>query len=332
MPLPRVGYCTNVHAGTSLEDVQANLVRVAPSVRRDVCPEAPLGIGLWLPASALDSLGSEGARARFRDWLAEHALVPYTANGFPYGDFHAAIVKHRVYEPDWRTEARVAYTIALAELVSACVPAGSTVPISTLPLGWASAFEARAERDAAARAMHRAVDALAAIEDATGTRIRLALEPEPGCALSRSGDVVRFTEEHLRPILGAERTARYTGVCHDVCHAAVLFEEQAEAMRAYEAGGVEVLKVQVSSAPRVTIPDGEEDAGGIRALARFDEPRYLHQTCVRAPSGARRSMKICRSRSSGRRAPGSGAYTFTSPCTYPWWRASTRRKGTSSAA
>ena len=43
------GYCTNVHAGTSLEEAQANLLRYASEVRRLVAPEGRLPVGLWLP-------------------------------------------------------------------------------------------------------------------------------------------------------------------------------------------------------------------------------------------------------------------------------------------
>src|SRR5690606_39102934 len=66
-------------------------------------------------------------------------------------------------------------------------------------------------------------------------------------------------------------------VCHDVCHSAVMFEPQAEAIDAYRRAGITVGKVQVSSAVRAPemTPEAREQ------LSRFDEPRYLHQTCVR---------------------------------------------------
>jgi hypothetical protein len=74
---------------------------------------------------------------------------------------------------------------------------------------------------------------------------------------------------------------RYVGVCHDVCHAAVMFEEQADVLRAYRAAGVRVGKVQVSSALRA---DGSPES--LAVLSAYAEPRWLHQTCVRAPGRA----------------------------------------------
>ena len=51
-----LGYCTNVHAGTTADEVVANLRRHATAVKAIVSPDAPLPVGLWLPASAARSL------------------------------------------------------------------------------------------------------------------------------------------------------------------------------------------------------------------------------------------------------------------------------------
>ena len=60
----------------------------------------------------------------FRDWLAEAGLLPYTVNGFPYGDFHRKVVKHDVYRPTWHTRARLDYTLDLIHVLDALLPPG----------------------------------------------------------------------------------------------------------------------------------------------------------------------------------------------------------------
>src|SRR6516165_8151833 len=105
------GYCTNVHAGADLEQTRANLERFAVAVKSRASPRDPMGIGLWLSASAARKLREESHLAAFRDWLRERGLVPYTVNGFPYGDFHQKVVKHQVYLPTWQTRARLDYTL-----------------------------------------------------------------------------------------------------------------------------------------------------------------------------------------------------------------------------
>src|SRR5581483_5990677 len=93
-----------------------------------------------------------------------------------------------------------------------------------------------------------------------------------------------FFQEYL---LGGKDEApvrRYLRVCHDVCHAAVMFEPQAEVLGAYHAAGIEVGKVQVSAAVRLPLDAlaPEERRAAVAQLAAFAEDRYLHQTVVRA--------------------------------------------------
>ena len=60
----------------------------------------------------------------------------FTVNGFPHGTFHGQPVKADVHAPDWRSEERVAYTLRLAEILSALLPDGVDGTISTSPLSY----------------------------------------------------------------------------------------------------------------------------------------------------------------------------------------------------
>ena len=98
MPSPDsiLGYCTNVHAGTDYASTLANLERYALPVKQQVSPNAPMGVGLWLAASAAQEMLDQNRIAEFRVWLEAHGLLVFTMNGFPYGDFHQTVVKHAV--------------------------------------------------------------------------------------------------------------------------------------------------------------------------------------------------------------------------------------------
>jgi len=239
MTIP-VGYCTNVHAGATLEETRANLERYAVAVKRRFSPDAAMGVGLWLSASAARKLCAEQRVADFRDWLAGAGLVPYTFNGFPYGDFHKAVVKHDVYRPTWTEQARVDYTRDLIAIQHALLPPGMSGSISTLPLAWGEPRPDAAHLDAAAANLRKLADELAQLERETGRFLCLCLEPEPGCVLQLSDDIVCFFEKHL--LRGQDEAAvrRHIRVCHDVCHAAVMFEEQADVLRRYHAAGFTV--------------------------------------------------------------------------------------------
>jgi hypothetical protein len=115
----------------------------------------------------------------------------------------------------------------------------------------------------------------------------VSLEPEPGCWLDRAADVVRLFQDYLFPAGGEGRVARYLRVCHDICHSAVMFEDQAATLAAYRTAGVGVGKVQVSSAVRICFDAlGEaERRAALDELRSFEESTYLHQTVVRETGG-----------------------------------------------
>ena len=291
-PGTTLGYCTNVHAGTTPGDIEANLERHALAIKQRVSPHEPMGVGLWLPAAAARVLREGGRAQAFGEWLGERGLLPFTLNGFPYGDFHRPVVKHAVYRPDWTTSERLAYTIdlmhVLAALLAAVGPGAGEGSISTLPLGRPADLDAHGSAEKAAVNLRRAAREAAAIEAETGTLIHLDLEPEPGCALDESADVVDFFRGHLLTGEEDDLLRRHLRVCHDICHAAVMFEEQGSAVRRYRAEGIAIGKVQVSAAVRVRFDDMTEP--GRRAargeLAAFGEDRYLHQTAIRTAGGA----------------------------------------------
>ena len=277
-------YCTNVVAGRTIEETCRNVERTFGEVARIVGHD-PLPVGLWLSAASARQLAeSVGGAPALRERLAASGLSVVTLNGFPYHDFHGAEVKHRVYEPHWADARRAMHTELLAELLVELVPPGTrTASISTLPLGWRAGFSTEgcgASVGVACAFLQQLVRALARIEDRTGVRVTVDLEPEPGCMLDRASDVLGFFEHALHPRAGEPDPRRYLGVCHDCCHAAVMFEDQREVLRGYRDAGIRVNKVQVSSAVSA---DGDPDS--LAVLAGFAEPRWLHQTCVRGADG-----------------------------------------------
>jgi hypothetical protein len=277
------GYCTNVHAGADLAQTRANLERYAVAVRQRFNPAGKVGIGLWLSASSARQLLAEERVREWADWLGEAGLEPFTLNGFPYGDFHQRVVKHRVYHPTWAEPARLQYTLDLVRILDGLLAPGLNGSISTLPIAWGNPRPEPATLNEAADNLARCAQELARLERETGRFICLCLEPEPGCVLQRSEEMVWFFEQYLLPGRDEKDLRRYLQVCHDVCHAAVMFEEQADVLQRYHKAGIGVGKVQVSSAvgvPLDRLPPSERGAA-LRQLAEFNEDRYLHQTCVR---------------------------------------------------
>jgi hypothetical protein len=285
-----VGYCTNVHANANLQRTRENLAAYALAVKASFSPREPMGIGLWLSAQAANELIAAGGVAEFAEWLSEVGLVPFTFNGFPFGDFHQPVVKHRVYQPTWFEPERLDYTLKLIQIMDGLLPAGQEGSISTLPISWPEPRLTDQQWATAAVQLVRVADKLAQLERETGRRIHVCLEPEPGCVLQRSHDMVDLFENHLlrQPGVNEDVVRRHLRVCHDICHAVVMFESQASVWQTYRDAGIRVGKVQVSSAICVRFdeiePKDREQA--LLQLASFAEDRYLHQTMVRSAPDA----------------------------------------------
>jgi hypothetical protein len=77
---------------------------------------------------------------------------------------------------------------------------------------------------------------------------------------------------------------QHLGLCLDLCHAAVEFEQPAACLRLLADAGIRVLKLQISAGLRLPTLDAE----ALAALQRFDDPVYLHQVVQQGPDGLAR--------------------------------------------
>ncbi|WP_336924178.1 metabolite traffic protein EboE [Aquipuribacter sp. SD81] len=282
-----VSYCTNVHPATDLDGIVEQL-RVHAAPVRELLGVPVLGVGLWFPAAVAAALAEDAAAggravADLRGEVERLGLEVVTLNAFPYGDFHGQADKKAVYRPDWTEPARLAHTVACARLLAALLPAdvaaGPGGTVSTLPLAW------REPWDAARAAL--AGDALAglaaALDDLAqdGPRVRVGLEPEPGCVWEVLDDALDSTHG-LAALLDGRDPGGHVGVCLDTCHSAVGFDDLADARDRLAVAGVDVVKLQASASLHVDAPGDEASRAAVGAFA---EPRFLHQTRELAADG-----------------------------------------------
>ncbi|KPN16300.1 metabolite traffic protein EboE [Arthrobacter sp. Edens01] len=264
-----LSYCTNVHPAEDLDGVIRQLREYAGPIRRRAGLDV-LGVGLWLPAGLARRLAENpGDRELLRGVLSEQGLQIHTLNAFPYGGFHNEVVKTDVYLPTWAQPERLRYTLECAEVLAALLPEGTAGSISTLPLGWREPWTA--EDDAAATtAFALLCEGLKALRERTGKIVRVAVEPEPGCALDNVSDVVDWLAARISRGIDPD----CVGLCLDTCHLAVSFADPLDAVRSVGDAGLRIVKVQASAALHVDEPSTK---AARRALERFAEPRYLHQ-------------------------------------------------------
>ena len=292
----RVGYCLNLHAAETLEDVRSAIEAYSLPLRDRLAPGVEgFGVGMYLAAGAARELCEDPAALdALRAFLDEKGVDPFTFNAFPYGGFQEDGLKTRVYEPNWMDGARVDYTVdvarAAAQLVAGRGP--RMVSISTHPGAYGADIVDRSGLRRCAEGMGRAVGELARIEEETGVQVVLSLESEPDASARNGRALAEFLvfarlivgrvlqDEFGADVEGAARlAARHLGTCLDCCHSAVEFEDAGEALALASHGGP-LGKVQVSSALTLTEP-GADPAARDELLA-MDEPRFLHQVTASA--------------------------------------------------
>lgn len=290
MPREAIAYCTNVHPGETLAEIEQALRHSALPLRRRFADERfPLGLRLGERA-VRDFLEDPAAKESFLALLDEGRFSIETMNVFPQGTFHSDGTKEKVYLPDWTHRERLRYTLDAARVLAEILPSDRTRgTLSTVPLGFRRSLAGR--EDAAAALLLEAADGLAALEIETGRRLVLCLEPEPECLLETTAEVCSFFEDHLlrraeaRGEGAADRARRHVGVCYDVCHAAVCFEEPSYDFLRLRGAGIEVAKVQLSCA--LELPRPTQNAEGVERLRAFQEPRFLHQVQAIGPDRER---------------------------------------------
>ncbi len=289
-----LSYCTNIHPGSNWEHTFNSLKEYVPGIKEKIAPEAPFGLGLRLSNKASEELNEGANFIEFKEWLTKHDLYVFTMNGFPYGNFHDERVKDMVHAPDWTTPERLVYTKRLFEQLAQLLPTGISGGISTSPISYKywhdtdilkqRAFEKGAEQ------LAEIVLQLKAIEAATGKYLHLDIEPEPDGLLENSDEVLDFFETYLVPIatkiikdevgLTAEKAIkfiqRHITVCYDICHFSLAYEEPVDTFRKFADAGIKIGKIQVSAALKI-LYNQENETTIWAALAKFDEPTYLHQ-------------------------------------------------------
>ncbi|HMH70922.1 MAG TPA: metabolite traffic protein EboE [Bradyrhizobium sp.] len=296
-------YCTNIHAGQSWQDIRASLDEYVPAIKSTVAQSQPMGIGLRLSGEAAAVARQPEALASFRDQLSALGAYVFTINAFPFGPFHGVRVKEDVYLPDWRDRERVAFTANSAAVLAGILPDGIEGSISTVP----GAFKPNGRSSEAVAAMARnlmmAVADLVDLKRRTGKHIALALEPEPCCFLETTDESIAFFEgallkpetlDMLGGITGVGRSEaeillrRHLGICYDVCHGSVEYEDTVAALDRLLAAGIAIPKIQLSAAMRIPAMT----KGLIDAVMRYNDGVYLHQSIVRRGDSLSRHVDL----------------------------------------
>jgi len=306
-----LSYCTNIHAGDDWSDVFPQLQRELPKIKKAVSPDQPFGMGLRVSKLSATQLVGDTLET-FLDWMRNEGLYVYTVNGFPYGPFHGTTVKQDVYKPDWADKARLEYTRELIDLCARLNPPDQYASISTVPGTYKQWAEGRLP--AIAENLLQCVAHSMRVESETGVRVALSLEPEPCCLLETNQEAIEFFKQWLYTRDAINRLSKIAncspgdadkaihsliGICYDVCHAAVEFEDPVESLSQIQSAGIPIIKIQLSSALCLN----QVNDKSIQHLAAFNEPVYLHQVVEKDNSKLNRYTDLSEAITSREKAP-----------------------------
>ncbi|MEZ6007382.1 MAG: metabolite traffic protein EboE [Planctomycetota bacterium] len=279
-----LGYGMNVHAGGDVATWERALAETVAPLRRRLGARGPFGLAVRLDAAGAHELVEDAPRRAAL--VARHqaeGLLPFTGNAFVAGRFHGGRVKDAVYAPTWGTPERTAYTLEFARALAAFHGPGAQLSLSTAPGPWKGWRDDVPPPAARAAALAETAEGLRRLEEETGVRVRLGLEPEPGCDPETTDETLAWFRGPLDAAWARAPEARpYVGVCYDVCHQAVLHEDVAAGLEALLDEGIPVVKVQLSVAVELRDP---ADEAAREALAGFDEGTWLHQVAAPTADG-----------------------------------------------
>ena len=263
-----------------------------------------MGIGLRLSNSASLDIQGDKELKEFKEWLAANNAYVFTMNGFPYGDFHHAVVKDQVHAPDWTSKERVDYTIRLFRILAKLLPEGMEGGISTSPLSYRFWFpEKEACQNAVLLATQNIIviaEELIRIRQKLGVKMHLDIEPEPDGILESGAEFIDWFENVLLPLSKQILPDRlnispeeaevlikdHICLCYDVCHFAIGYESHSKVIELLENKGIKVGKIQISAALKADLPAKPELRSEIAAaFESFNEPTYLHQVVARKEDG-----------------------------------------------
>ena len=291
--LGHLSYSTLVHLGDNWAEMNASLREFVPQVKKRISPNAPFAVSLRISAASAKTLTENPAeRQSLVEFLAKEDLYVYTVNAFPYGPFKGEVVMEKVYEPDWTTDARVNYTNSVADILAEITPAPINPSIQTAPLAFKPNVAGEAYIQTFTDGVFKVVKHLRELEERTGRRVKLAIEPEPACYLETTDETVTYFKERIYSPAGIRRLAeiaqiplseaegavrRYLGIVFDIGHQSVGFENITESLTKLVNAGIPIFKLQ--EAASLWVKDLTVEI--VPALRRFTDTIYLSQTSLK---------------------------------------------------
>lgn len=269
----RLALCGNVFPGDTAASVfcalEGPVLQWAKRLR-DHGFTGPIGFGLYLSDQASKQvLRDEAKLGRLAQALCRAGVEVWTANAFPFGGFHGTRVKEKAFLPDWRSKERLAFSCRVAEILAHLMMPDTLGSFSTCPLGYGP--DARRSFQAVSHLQYMQ-EYLLLLQEKTGVKLTLAIEPEPDGSFERVPALAEWLSENVLESIAPDD--RRVGVCWDLCHSAVVGETSEEVLHSLEETRIPLGKIQISAALQT---QAGLNANNLARFSELAEDPYFHQ-------------------------------------------------------
>jgi len=279
LKLDKSDLCYSLNVFPSDHDIAARLKHIGNKFNKirqslGLNEKTLFALGFWADAIFVEQMKETKNLQKVQQFLEQNNFYVFTVNAFPYGQFHSAKVKEKVYIPDWTTAKRRDFTCDAADFLANLIPADTPGSISTLPGGYKKALYGSQNQDfekIIAKNLLYVANHLANLHKKTKSEIILGVEMEPDCLWEDTAEFVEFFNKYLADDSFARR---YIGVCYDTAHQELLDTPPGNGLYLLQKNRIKIAKVQLSTA----LKTDNAELSGFDSLQSFADEVYLHQT------------------------------------------------------
>lgn len=214
-------------------------------------------------------------------------------NGFVYKNFHQNLIKENIYYPDWTKKERFNFTKNTIFFAQKINKRSKICGISTLPITYKLWIKNNTKYNIkkAINFFFEILKILIKIKKYKNILIHIDIEPEPFCLLEDCKDFIYFfkswilpeLEEKIKIYLNVKKNkaknviTKHLNLCFDICHSAVMFENQKLSLDLIKKFKIKIGRVQISSAIKIK----KINKHNFNHLNFLNKSPFLHQSLMK---------------------------------------------------
>ncbi|HIH2763069.1 MAG TPA: metabolite traffic protein EboE [Candidatus Azoamicus sp.] len=286
----KITYCSNIFKTNTASELFYNLNKYNTKLNKYK------NLSLCLSNKIINEIKKNIYIRKILTWTKINKKYITLINAFVYKNFHQKIIKENIYYPDWTKKERLSFTKDIIFFAQKINNKYKKCGISTLPISYKIWLRKNIKYNIkkCINYFFYLLIILIKIKKYKKIFIHLDIEPEPFCMLERCNDFVIFFNLWLLPGLkekikihlninknkAKKIITDHLNLCFDICHSAVMFENQEKSLNLIRKSKIKIGRVQVSSAIKIK-KINKIDKIEFKHLNFLNHSPFLHQTLIK---------------------------------------------------